>query len=95
MANERVHIFNHPLIHTKISYLRDKTTSSPTFRARVKELALLMAYEVTNDLEAKPLVVETPLAMAKCHRVDEHNIIIIPILRRCKLRDRVTHQKSP
>lgn len=78
---ENVHIFEHPLIQHKVSYLRDKNTSSREFRSLVKELALLMAYEVTNDLPTRSLDVETPLATAHCHRVDESNIAIIPILR--------------
>ena len=39
---DRVHIFDHPMIHHKISYLRDKTTSTADFRNLVEELALLM-----------------------------------------------------
>lgn len=77
----KVHIFDHPLIWHKVAALRDKNTKSADFRQRVKELAMLMAYEVTNDLKTTTVSVETPLALAECKVVDEHNIIIVPILR--------------
>lgn len=77
----KVHIFNHPLIGHKIATLRDKKTKSSDFRQRVKELAMLMAYEVTNDLKTTNVTVETPVGIAECKIVDENNIIIIPILR--------------
>lgn len=77
----KVHIFDHPLIWHKVASLRDKTTKSADFRQRVKELAMLMAYEVTNDLKTTNVQIETPLAMAECKVVDEYNIVIIPILR--------------
>ena len=47
---EGVHIFDHPLIQHKISYLRDKDTNTAQFRALVEEVSLLMAYEVLRDL---------------------------------------------
>lgn len=77
----KVYIFNHPLIGHKIAALRDKETKSYEFRQRVKELAMLMAYEVTNDLKTKKIEVTTPIGVAQCEVVDEHNIVIIPILR--------------
>lgn len=77
----KVHIFDHPLIGHKVASLRDKNTKSADFRQRVKELAMLMAYEVTNDLKTKTVEIETPLEKTKCEVVDEHNIIIVPILR--------------
>ncbi len=78
---DNVFVFDHPLMHHKLSYLRDKSTPPRHFRQIVKELALLMAYEVTSDLPSHEVTVETPLADASCQRVDEENIVIIPILR--------------
>lgn len=77
----KVHIFDHPLIRHKVSYLRDKNTPCAQFRAGVKEVALLMAYEVTNDLETYSIDIETPIATAHCERVEEEKIVIVPILR--------------
>ena len=78
---ENVHIFDHPLIHHKISYLRDARTSTADFRAIVEELAMLMAFEVLSDLETYDVDVQTPLATAHCRRVDDERIVIVPILR--------------
>lgn len=77
----RVHIFEHPLIQHKVAILRNKNTKSQEFRLIVKELATLMAYEVTKDLPTKKVEVETPLGIAKCNMVDESKIVIVPILR--------------
>lgn len=76
-----IHIFDHPLIHHKVAKLRDERTDCATFRTLVEELAMLMAYEVTDDLPTRTVEVKTPMAMARCQVVDEENIIIVPILR--------------
>lgn len=78
---EGVHIFDHPLIQHKISYLRDKETNTAQFRALVEEVSLLMAYEVLRDLPTEAVQVETPIAMADCQRIATEDIIIVPILR--------------
>ena len=78
---DNVHIYDHQLIHHKISYLRDKNTSTADFRNLVEELALLMAFEVLADLPTYDVSVETPLATAECRRVHENGIVIVPILR--------------
>lgn len=78
---DRVHIFDHPMIHHKISYLRDKTTSTADFRNLVEELALLMAFEVLADVPTYDAEVETPLATAHCRRIAEDGLVIVPILR--------------
>ncbi len=78
---ENVHIFDHPLIHHKISYLRDKNTSRADFRNLVEELALLMAFEVLRDVPTYDTDVETPLAVAHCQRIAEDSLVIVPILR--------------
>lgn len=44
-------VIDHPLVQHKISLLRDKHTGTKEFRELVQELATLMAYEVTRDLE--------------------------------------------
>lgn len=76
-----IHVFDHPLMHHKLSYLRDKKTPPQDFRRLVKELAMLMAYEVTSDLPTEKVTVETPLTSTECQQMDESDLIIIPILR--------------
>ena len=43
-------VFDHPVISHKLGYLRDKNTGGKDFRALVNEISMLMAYEVTRDL---------------------------------------------
>ncbi len=71
----------HPLVKHKISLLRDKKTNTRDFRDLVKELSMLMAYEVTKDLPLKEVEIETPVAMAKTQVISGKSIAIVPILR--------------
>lgn len=73
-------VFNHPLIHHKLSLIRNIATSTKDFRQTVSEIAMLMAYEITRDLPTKEVVVETPIAFAKT-KVLAQNIVIVPVLR--------------
>ncbi|MDD3920046.1 MAG: uracil phosphoribosyltransferase [Eubacteriales bacterium] len=74
-------IFDHPLVQHNLSLLRDKDTSTKAFRELVEELALLMAYEATRDLELCDTEVETPIGMAKCKKLAGKKLGIVPILR--------------
>ena len=74
-------ITNHPLIQHKLSILRDKNTGSKEFRALISEIAMLMCYEATRDLELKEVEVETPVAMAKVKKLSGKKLAIVPILR--------------
>ena len=65
----KVCIFDHPLIQHKLSVLRDKNTSSKEFRELISEIAMLMCFEATRDLPLEEVTVETPVAVAKCHRL--------------------------
>lgn len=78
--SSKIHVFNHPLIHHKLSFIRDKETGTKNFRESVSEIGGLMAFEVTRDLETKEIMVETPVATAPC-RVLAKEVIIVPILR--------------
>ncbi len=74
-------IIDHPLVQHKISLLRDKHTGTKEFRELVQELATLMAYEVTRDLELCDTVVETPVALAHTKILAGKKLGIVPILR--------------
>ena len=49
----KVNVMDHPLIAYKVTRLRDKNTTVKEFRELVNEIALLMGYEATRDLELK------------------------------------------
>lgn len=61
----RLTIIDNPLVAHKVTLLRDKDTSSATFRRLVKELTYLEAYPATSTLPIVPVEVETPLAIAQ------------------------------
>ena len=56
-----LHIVDHPLIQHKLCILRDKNTCTKDFRALLREIALLMGYEVTRNLPLTTHSFETPL----------------------------------
>ena len=77
----RVHVADHPLITHKLTVLRDKTTSSPTFRALTEELVTLLAYEATRGVRVQQVTVETPVAMATGLAISHPRPLVVPILR--------------
>jgi uracil phosphoribosyltransferase len=77
---DNVFVSNHPLIAHKLAILRDKDTDHQKFRELVKEIAGLLAYEVTNDLPTHSVTVQTPMGLAKCQELDE-KVGLVPILR--------------
>ncbi|MBQ0004942.1 MAG: uracil phosphoribosyltransferase [Clostridiales bacterium] len=77
----RIMVFDHPLIQHKISLLRMKETTSKDFRHLVKEVGLLMGYEVTRSLPLKDVEIETPICPATVKMLKGEDIAIIPILR--------------
>ncbi len=78
---DNVFIFDHPLIQHKITLMRDKNTPTKEFRELVREVARLMAYEVTRDLPLEDCQVETPIGKATCKTIAGKKIALIPILR--------------
>ena len=72
-------IFNHPLMHHKLSLIRDKNTGTKDFRETVSEIGMLMAYEVTRDLPTDTVEVVTPVGVCQCQRLKKE-VVIVPIL---------------
>ncbi len=70
----------HPLVAHKLSRLRDKHTNPKKFRELVREIAALLAYEATADLQTVPRDLETPLAKTTGAELKE-KIGLVPILR--------------
>jgi uracil phosphoribosyltransferase len=77
----KVVVIDHPLIQHKLSIIRNEETGSKDFRELVREVALLMAYEITRDLPLEDVDVKTPVAIAKCRQLAGEKIGVIPILR--------------
>lgn len=77
----KVFEMNHPLIQHKISLIRDKNTGSKEFREVVREISMLMGYEVTRDLSLEEIEIETPVCKAKTKVLSGRKLCIVPILR--------------
>ena len=76
----RLFISKHPIIAHKLSIMRDKSTSNEIFRGLLNDIAELMCYEATLDLELDNYNVETPLQGTIGKRLSK-NVVIVPILR--------------
>ena len=77
----RLHIVDHPLIQHKLSIMRDKNTCTKDFRALLREIALLMGYEVTRGLPLTKHSIETPLCRFDAPFLADKKPVIVPILR--------------
>ncbi|MBP9478870.1 MAG: uracil phosphoribosyltransferase [Sebaldella sp.] len=70
----------HPLIEHKLTNLRNKDTDTKLFRESLNEIAGLMTYEATKDLQLKEVETETPLQITKT-KVLSQPVTLVPILR--------------
>lgn len=76
----QLHVSNHPLLKHKLTELRDIRTDYRKFRELVREIALLLCYEATQDLTLSPKEVETPMGKAEGQTAEE-TIGLVPIMR--------------
>ena len=74
-------VANHPLIQHKLTLIRDKNRSSKTFRELLREIGMLVCYEVTRDLPLADVEIETPLARTVAKMIAGKKLVIAPILR--------------
>lgn len=77
-----VHVIDHPLIQHKLTLMRKAETSTAKFRTLLKEISLLLAYEVTRDLPLKSEQIDTPIApMDAPMLAPDKKLVIVSILR--------------
>ena len=76
-----VHIIDHPLVQHKLSLMRDKQTSTNKFRELLKEISMLMGYEVTRDFPLMYEEIETPLQTMSAPKIAGKKVVVVPILR--------------
>jgi uracil phosphoribosyltransferase len=74
-------IVDHPLVQHKLSHMRDIETSTKTFRQLLKELTLLMGYELTRDLPMSTKTIETPLTKMEAPVIGGKKVAVVPVLR--------------
>lgn len=77
----KVVVMEHPLIQHKIGILRKKTTSCKDFRELTREIASLMCYEATRDLELEDVEIETPICTCTAKQLSGKKLAVVPILR--------------
>lgn len=74
-------IYDHPLIQHKLSMLRDVNTGSRVFRELVKEIGMLMVYEMTRHLPLEDIEIETPITKMTAKTIAGKKMAVVPILR--------------
>ena len=81
MTAKNVHVINHPLVQHKLTLLRDKNTNTQDFRTLMREMAILLGYEVLRDLPTQEIEIETPLEKMKGRVLSGKKLCLVPILR--------------
>jgi uracil phosphoribosyltransferase len=74
-------VVKHPLVQHKLSLMRDKNTSTASFRRLLREISLLLAYEVTRELDMTTIEIETPLEPMSAPVLEGKKLALISILR--------------
>jgi uracil phosphoribosyltransferase len=76
-----VTIVKHPLVQHKLTLIRDKNLSTKSFRQLLKEIGMLLCYEVTRDLPLTDVEIETPMARMMSPKIAGKKLVFAPILR--------------
>ena len=81
MDTKVVKIINHPLVQHKLTLMRDKHTSCAQFRTLLREISILLAYEVTRDLPLETIEIDTPITSMKAPVLEGKKLVLVSILR--------------
>lgn len=76
-----VTVVDHPLVQHKLTIMRDKETSTAGFRRLLREISLLLCYEVTRDLELTTRTIETPLTTMEAPTLEGKKLVFASVLR--------------
>ena len=76
-----VHLIDHPLVQHKLTLMRQQDLSTNSFRRLLKELSMLMTYEVTRDMPTQPVEIQTPLETMTGQMIDGKKLVFVSILR--------------
>jgi uracil phosphoribosyltransferase len=74
-------VVDHPLVQHKLTLMRDKHTPSAVFRQLLREISLLLAYEVTRSLPMTTKAIETPVAPMQAPIIEGKKLVIVSVLR--------------
>ncbi len=81
MSERQIFEIKHPLILHKLTIMRNKETSTSKFRTLLQEVSMLLAYELTRDLEIEYKDIETPLASMSAPVLKGKKLVFVSILR--------------
>ena len=81
MSFANLHVCGHPLVRHKLTLMREQSCPTVEFRALLREIAMLMGYEVTRDLEETQRAITTPMARMDAPVLAGKKAAIVPILR--------------
>jgi uracil phosphoribosyltransferase len=76
-----VTVVDHPLVQHKLTIMRDKETSTASFRRLLREISLLLCYEVTRDLALTTRVIETPMKPIEAPTLEGKKLVFASVLR--------------
>lgn len=74
-------LVEHPLVQHKLSLMRDEKTPSNVFRQLLREVSLLLGYEVLRDLDMTEVTIKTPLGTMQAPALSGKKLVLVPILR--------------
>ena len=74
-------VIDHPLVQHKLSLMRDEKTPSNVFRQLLREVSLLLGYEVLRDLDMTEVTIKTPLGTMQAPALSGKKLVLVPILR--------------
>ena len=79
--SENVTVVEHPLVQHKLALMRRKHTRTAEFRLLLREISLLLGYEVTRDLPLTTIEIETPLTKMTAPQIEGKKMVLVSILR--------------
>jgi uracil phosphoribosyltransferase len=77
----QVFVIGHPLVQHKLTLMRMKETSTSSFRQLLREISVLLGYEVCRDMPLTATPIDTPIASMNAPLLDGKKIVLISILR--------------
>ena len=78
---DNVTVVAHPLVQHKLALMRRKETTTAEFRLLLREISLLLGYEVMRDLPLTQVEIETPLTRMQAPRLEGKKLMLVSILR--------------
>ena len=74
-------VVDHPLVQHKLTLMREKDNSTASFRQLLREISLLLAYEVTHELPVTTKRIETPMCEMDAPVIEGKKLVLVSILR--------------